>query len=54
MRLFSVPELFIPDAYGTKDLMVNKAVYKTGAAKKWSRFMAPVCGVTGVCFMGVR
>jgi len=31
--LFSAPEIFIPDAYGTKNRRC-----KTGAARKWSRY----------------
>jgi len=37
--LFSVPEISIPDAYGTKDQ------HRKPGARKWSRFMAPVSEV---------
>jgi len=40
-RLFSVPGVFIPDAYRSKR---STGAAATGA-RKWSRFMAPTSGV---------
>jgi len=47
MRLFSAPDVFIPDAYGT----VGTKNRRRKPAQKWSRFM--MAPVSGACGMGV-